>query len=436
MNPLVGILLVMLALGTLMGVLKAFQSKLPAEISRKAVHVGMGLVCLSFPWIFHDAWPVVALCVIAIAGLSAIRFVPVLRRQAGGILGGVERQSFGELYFPLAVAAVFLMARGDRLLFVIPVLTLTVADSVGALIGIRYGFARYRTDEGLKSAEGSAAFFVAAFLSCHVPLLLFSQTGRSECLLISLTAGFVVMLLEAISWRGQDNLIIPIGMFFLLEFFLPLSACALLLRFLVIFALVILVVALRNRTTLSDSGVLAGALSGYAVWAFGGWFWLLPPLLLFLIYICLPPFPAESRPVQNLRAVTRVMAGGFVWLLLARLLSRDDLVGPYLLCMAAHTGNIITARLRVVRGTLSIPRILLIGWLIPTACFGLLGTVGSCFGAWSWMTVAWVPIAVAISVCLFVPAWPPEHTAGQRGRIWLSETIIAVLVSMIGLIKY
>ena len=51
----------------------------------------------------------------------------------------------GEFYFPVAVAVVFVLARGDTLLYLIPVLTLTVADSVGALIGVRYGFARYQT---------------------------------------------------------------------------------------------------------------------------------------------------------------------------------------------------------------------------------------------------------------------------------------------------
>ena len=131
---------------------------------------------------------------------------------------------------------------------------------------------RYQTDEKLKSAEGSVAFFTAAFLSCHIPLLLFSQTGRAKTLSISLTAGFVVMLLDIISWRGQDNLIIPIGMFFLLQLYLPLDAQALLRRPLVIVGLVALVVFWRKRTTLSDSAVLAGALSGYALWAFGGWF--------------------------------------------------------------------------------------------------------------------------------------------------------------------
>lgn len=435
MNPWLGILLVLVVLGALMGLLRTFQSALSPEISRKAVHVGMGLLCLSFPWLFRESWPVITLCVIAIAGLAAVRFVPILRGAAGGILGGVERQSYGEFYFPLAVATVFVLAGTYRLLYVIPVLTLTVADSVGALIGIRYGFARYRTDEGLKSAEGSAAFFIAAFFSCHVPLLLFSQTGRVESLLISLTAGFVVMLLEAISWRGQDNLIIPLGMFFLLEFFLPLPPDELLLRFLVIFALVLMVVACRNRTTLSDSAVLAGALSGYAAWAFGGWFWLFPPLLLFLIYICLPSFPTDSRPVQNLRAVTRVMAGGFFWLLLSHILVRDDLLRPYFLCMAAHTGNIITARLRVVRSGWPMPRILLIGWGVPSVLFGLLGGIGVYFGAWTLVTVLWLPVVVGISVALFVPAWPPEHTPQQRVRIWLSETLIAVAASLVGLIK-
>jgi len=435
MNPWLGIFAVLAVLGALMGALRVCQGRLPSELSRKAVHVGMGLVCLAFPWVFQESWPVVVLAVLAIIGLAATRFVPFLRKEVGAVLGGVERRSLGEFYFPLAVAVVFVLARGDTLLYLIPVLTLTVADSVGALIGVRYGFARYQTDEGLKSAEGSVAFFTAAFLSCHIPLLLFSQTGRAETLLISLTAGFVVMLLEAISWRGQDNLIIPIGMFFLLQLYLPLDAQALLRRLLVIVGLVALVVFWRKRTTLSDSAVLAGALSGYALWAFGGWFWLFPPLLLFFIYVWLPPFREEARPIQNLHAVTRVMTGGFLWLLLARVLNQHDFLAPYFLCMAAHTGNIVTARLRVVRSHLSLARILLIGWFVSTVLFVLLGMIGAFAGAWPSLAVAWVPLAVAISVGLFVPAWPVKHTPDQGVRIWLSETGIAILASLIGLVR-
>lgn len=435
MNPWLGILGVLAALGLLMAGLRFFQGRMPGELSRKAVHMGMGCICLTFPWIFQDIWPIVALAVLAVAGLAAVRFVPFLRREMGGVLGGVERRSFGEFYFPVAVAIVFVLSAGDRLLYVIPVLTLTVADSVGALVGVRYGTARYQTDEGLKSAEGSLAFFTAAFLTCHIPLLLFSETGRAECLLIGLTSGFVVMLLEAISWRGQDNLIIPIGMYFLLRYYLPLTTAELLLRLLLVIGLVVLVVLFRKRTTLSDSAVLAGALSGYAIWAFGGWFWLFPPLLLFIVYVNLPAFSAEGRPIQNLHAVTRVMAGGFLWMLLAYALHLD-FFASFFLCMAAHTGNIVTARLRVVRARLPVSRAVAIAWVVPSVLFSLLGLVGVYFGKLPLGTVALVPLAVAVSVLLFVSTWPVSHLPGQKVRIWFSETAIAFLASLVGLCQF
>lgn len=434
MSPWLGILLVLTALGLLMGVTQLLRRRMSPELSRKAVHIGMGLVCLSFPWVFRENWPVFLLAVLAIGGLAATRFVPFLQRSIGGVLGGVERRSLGEFYFPLAVATVFALANGNTLLYLIPVLTLTVADSVGALIGVRYGFARYQTDEGLKSAEGSGAFFTAAFLTCHIPLLLFSDVGRAESLLIALTAGFVVMLLEAISWRGQDNLIIPIGMFVLLKIYMPLSAAALLHRFLVAVGLVLLVLLWRKRTTLSDSAVLAGALSGYAVWAFGGWFWLLPPLLLFLVYTWMPKFPHAVRPMQNLHAVTRVMAGGFIWLLLYRTLGQPEMLIPYFLGIAAHTGNILSARLHVRNGHRPGWQIIGASWLVATGLFALLGSAGIYFGAWPALTLALLPVSVLISTSFFYFAWPLEHTPDNRGRVWLSETCIAFLASLPGLL--
>lgn len=435
MNPWLGILGVLVVLGLLMAVLRLCQGRMPGELSRKTVHIGMGVVCLTFPWIFREIWPVVVLAVLAVLGLAAVRWVPFLQQEMGGVMGGVERRSLGEFYFPAAVAVVFILSLDNKLLFVIPVLTLTVADSVGALVGTRYGTARYRTDEGLKSAEGSLAFFTAAFLACHIPLLLFSDTGRAECLLIGLTAGFVVMLLEAISWRGQDNLIIPIGMYFLLRLYLPLGPGELVIRLLLVIGLVVLVVLWRKKTTLSDSAILAGALSGYAVWAFGGWFWLFPPLLLFLVYVNLPAFSAERRPIQNLHAVTRVMAGGFLWMLLAYVF-REDFFVPYLLCMAAHTGNIVTARLRVVRARFAMRWILLVGWAIPSGLFCLLGFAGLYFGKLTAAPILLVPMAVAVSLAMFVPSWPVAHLPGQKVRIWFSETVVAFLASLLGLCQF
>jgi phytol kinase len=153
----------------------------------------------------------------------------------------------GEIYFPLAVGLVFLLSAGDPITFCIPMLILALADSGAALIGKRYGTLRYAAGDGEKSVEGSAAFLIVAFLSTQVPLLLFTNTGRSESMVIALTLALLVMLLEAIAWRGLDNLFIPLGAFLLLKTFLKLDATTLAAHLGIAVVLVILSVLFRPR---------------------------------------------------------------------------------------------------------------------------------------------------------------------------------------------
>ena len=88
---------------------------------------------------------------------------------------------------------------------------LTVADPIAALVGIRYGQLRYVIAGGEKSAEGSVAFLIVTFLSANVLLLLFTNTGRAETLLISLVLAILATGLEAVGRRGLDNLYVPLG---------------------------------------------------------------------------------------------------------------------------------------------------------------------------------------------------------------------------------
>ena len=61
--PWLGILLVLVVLGGVMIGLKLISARchLHPETSRKAVHIAMGLVTLSFPWLFTASWPVLLL---------------------------------------------------------------------------------------------------------------------------------------------------------------------------------------------------------------------------------------------------------------------------------------------------------------------------------------------------------------------------------------
>ena len=147
MNPWLGMLAVLAALAFAFGIVRLLEVRVSPhpEILRKLMHVFMGLVTASFPWLFDAAWPVLVLAVGSIVVLLVVRSGAALTQSVRGVLHGVERTSWGELLFPLSVALVFVLADGDPLLYSVPILILALADAVAALIGIRYGQIRFST---------------------------------------------------------------------------------------------------------------------------------------------------------------------------------------------------------------------------------------------------------------------------------------------------
>lgn len=237
---------------TMLAALGAVRGRMDAEVSRKAAHVGLGLALAALPWLLREVEQVVVLVSLAVVVLLAIRLVPGLRRRYGCVVHGVRRSGHGDLYFPVAALLLFVAAEGDHVLYAVPMFTLTVADALAALVGVRYGRTRYETADGRKSLEGSFAFFGAAFLSSHVPILVLTDIGRPESLLVGLCFATLVMLLEAVSWRGLDNLLIPLGGFLILRELLALDLASLaLLASAVVVATVMafLPIALRRRRT-------------------------------------------------------------------------------------------------------------------------------------------------------------------------------------------
>ncbi len=223
-----GMALVLVAFGLATVGLRVYRRRRSPdpELLRKLLHVAMGLVTLAFPWMFRSAWPVLLLAIGFVVWLGALRWSAALRRRFGGITDGVSRESQGEIFFPLGIASVFVLSGGEALLFSIPVLLLTLADTAAALVGCRYGRHRFRACDGEKSVEGCLAFFAMACLCTYAPLLA-TEIGQTERLLIALTLALAATLLEAISTRGLDNLVIPLGIGILLKAALELDAGAL-----------------------------------------------------------------------------------------------------------------------------------------------------------------------------------------------------------------
>ncbi len=186
------------------------------ELSRKLLHIGNGLLALTFPWLFETVWPVLVVVGVGMLVLCATRMSGTLRRCLGGALNGIGRASYGDLWFLLAIGLVFVLSDGRTLLYVVPILVLTLADTAAALVGVAFGRLRYSMVDGAKSLEGSAAFFGVAFFCAGISLLVFGNHGYREAFAIAAALSFATTILEALASKGLDNVLVPAGAFLVL----------------------------------------------------------------------------------------------------------------------------------------------------------------------------------------------------------------------------
>jgi phytol kinase len=199
-------LLVALALAVVIGGIGMLARRFgwAAEPARKLSHVATGLVALALPWLFATDAPVIALAVVACAGLVALRTVPALRARFGCALHGIERTSCGEFAFVAGVATAFVLAHDRPAVYVAAIGTLAFADAAAALIGRRFGRHGYAVGRARKSLEGSCAFFAVAALLCAL------APGAGNIFAIGAFA-LTTTLAEALAGDGLDNAAIPLA---------------------------------------------------------------------------------------------------------------------------------------------------------------------------------------------------------------------------------
>ncbi|MBI1743659.1 DUF92 domain-containing protein [Candidatus Acetothermia bacterium] len=293
----------MLLFSALFGVLFAIaellrrRTRIEVEYTRKLVHLGGGFIAYFLPLFFQSHWPVL---ILALGSLAILWFAKRLKKLDS--VHGVTRASSGALIYPISLYLLFLLAQDSPLLFQIPVLVLAFSDTFGALIGRAYGTIKYEILGQTRSLEGSIAFLVVTFLTVHIPLLLFSQVGRLESILISLLLAVLVTAFEAISLGGSDNLFIPFGTYFVLARLLPLKSSD--LSWLVFILLALLGIGLLSyrQQRLTMSGAIGAFLVGYGVWTLGGFAWFLPILFFYMTYNLIEKFSradSERTPLER-----------------------------------------------------------------------------------------------------------------------------------------
>ncbi len=216
------VLMAVLSIAALLGVMVLVRRHATArgwnaEVQRKLIHVATGLFALLLPVLFADDWAVYLLLGLTMLVMAAIRLPAFRNAAAGAALHGVERTSYGDFLLAIGVGLVFLLSDRDPLLYALPILVLTLGDAAAALAGSTYGRRFFAVEDGRKSVEGSAMLFLVTLVLSMMCLLLLSQIARPNVVVLSLMIAAFATLVEADSWRGFDNLFLPLGILIVLR---------------------------------------------------------------------------------------------------------------------------------------------------------------------------------------------------------------------------
>lgn len=177
------------------------------EITRKTVHVGTGLITLSFPVFLETHWSVLILTVAFVGILSLSKKFNLLKS-----INSIDRFSRGSILYPIIIYVTYWIFTlfNDVLFFYLPILILAICDPLAALTGKKWPYGKFVIFEETKTWVGSSFFFLSCFIltaAFVIPL----RENWLEIATITLFISFVTTLVEAASQRGWDNLFIPLS---------------------------------------------------------------------------------------------------------------------------------------------------------------------------------------------------------------------------------
>ena len=172
------------------------------ELSRKMVHIIVGSFVAFWP--FYLSWE-------AIEFLSLAFLVVVIISKYLNVfhaIHSVQRPTWGELFFALAVGGVALITH-DKWIFMVAILQMSLADGLAAVIGTRYAKrAKYSIFGHTKSFIGSLTFLLVSLVLMLVYSVLAPNTEFTYVLVL---IALGTTLVENFSVYGLDNFLVPIA---------------------------------------------------------------------------------------------------------------------------------------------------------------------------------------------------------------------------------
>lgn len=273
--------LVIISLGLI-----TYRMNVNRKLIRKTVHFATGITVLILSHHLEKS----SLLVLLLIG-TVFSFVTFFIRKFE-FLHAASGSSLGTLFYPIGLSASFLLLYHLPIrYFQISVLFLAVSDTVANAGGyLRKWNPRFTILEEEKSLWGAIGFALTAYLILRLLL-----PGSGPAYLSYLLMGILVAInTELISFRGSDNLTVPLGiaLFFYLtpEQTAPTALPAILIPIMALMAW-----ALFRKNILTRYGSILAYLLGIYYFTILGYEWIIPPVFFFLSSVIFTRFNAFSN---------------------------------------------------------------------------------------------------------------------------------------------
>lgn len=190
------------------------KGKINSVVSRKIVHIGIGILVIIAPILFTSNFipTIIGITFILITYLTApISPIPQLKINAFK-----DGHPLGTVYYSIMLTALLYLYFDKGWLIQIGFLPLVIGDAVANLIGIKYGKHKFNVIKiPDKSLEGTLAAFISTSFILLIVLIVYHFLNLFipsifNILWISIIVGLIGSLVELLSIKGLDNLTIPI----------------------------------------------------------------------------------------------------------------------------------------------------------------------------------------------------------------------------------
>ena len=392
--------------------------KLSPELSRKFVHVMVGILVSLAPFFLETKLPVIVLGVL----FTVLNYVALKKDSLKG-MHTTERVSFGTVYFPIAFSLLVVMF-WDRniVIFVLSMLILAFSDTAATVIGERVNSKRkFILWHDKKSWPGSIAFFITTLIVVLAAYPIYAELAGYQPLSLvhllgmAMFTGFVASVAEAVSKRGSDNLTLTLAAGLGMDLYLYSLAHGTLLTMCGWFAFSILLGygAFKLRS-LSVSGGFGAFLLGVFMFGMGGWATMLPLIGFFVLSSLLSKIADRKNKPDIIatkgsqRDIVQVYANGGIPLIFSIAwylsdFSFDWLYWAFLASLAAATAD--TWETEIGSFSKGLPLNIISGRRVPKGYSGgisLLGTLGGLIGAAAIVAIAYFLGALELNLELIL----------------------------------